>query len=117
MVRISRTLGIPRKITGSFVSSAAARAGSAEFFDPLTGISPVRALPPLMTNLSIIDRWTGYQPVPPRCMAIAARTLSPDAASNSAALASLTPAAVATMRRALARSLLFFGCTFTIRFP
>src|SRR6058998_2514121 len=53
MVRMSRTAGIPRRITGSLVSSAAARAGSAEFLDPLTGIAPVSGRPPLMTNLSM----------------------------------------------------------------
>jgi hypothetical protein len=40
MVRISRTRGMRFSVTGSSVSSAAASAGSAEFFDPLVGISP-----------------------------------------------------------------------------
>ena len=53
MVRMSRTAGIRLSTTGSSVSSAAANAGSAEFFDPLVAISPRRAAPPLMTNLSI----------------------------------------------------------------
>src|ERR1039458_7372058 len=53
MVRISRTAGTRRSVTGSSVSSAAASAGSAEFFDPPTGISPWSAAPPLITNLSI----------------------------------------------------------------
>src|ERR1035438_10780359 len=53
MVRISRTAGTRRSVTGSAVSSAAASAGSAEFFDLLTGISPSSAVPPLITNLSI----------------------------------------------------------------
>jgi len=46
MVRISRTAGTRRSVTGSSVSSAAASAGSAEFFDPLTGISPWSGVPP-----------------------------------------------------------------------
>src|ERR1035438_9402271 len=53
MVRISRTAGTRRSVTGSAVSSAAASAGSAEFFDLLTGISPSSGVPPLITNLSI----------------------------------------------------------------
>ena len=40
MVRMSRTRGMRCSVTGSSVSSAAASAGSAEFFDPLVGISP-----------------------------------------------------------------------------
>ena len=42
MVRMSRTRGMRCSVTGSSVSSAAASAGSAEFFEPLVGISPVQ---------------------------------------------------------------------------
>ena len=40
MVMRSRTLGILWRVTGSFVSSAAAIAGSAEFFAPLMATVP-----------------------------------------------------------------------------
>ena len=53
MVRMSRTRGMRCRVTGSSVSSAAASAGSAEFFEPLVGISPSSGVPPVMTNLSI----------------------------------------------------------------
>ncbi len=53
IVRISRTRGMRFRITGSSVSSAAASAGSAEFFDPPVGISPLRGVPPVIVNLSI----------------------------------------------------------------
>ena len=57
MVRISRTAGMRRRITGSAVNSAAASAGRAEFLEPLAGIEPVRGRPPLMTNLSMLFRF------------------------------------------------------------
>ena len=41
MVRMSRTRGMRCSVTGSSVSSAAASAGSAEFLEPLVGISPL----------------------------------------------------------------------------
>ena len=53
IVRISRTRGMRFRMTGSSVSSAAASAGRAEFFDPLAGISPLSAVPPVIANLSI----------------------------------------------------------------
>src|ERR1019366_9636817 len=53
-VRMSRTRGTRCRVTASSVNSPAASAGSAEFFEPLTGISPRSAAPPVITNLSII---------------------------------------------------------------
>src|SRR5580692_2412749 len=53
MVRMSRTRGMRRSVTGSSVSSAAASAGSAEFLEPLMAISPLRSVPPVITNLSM----------------------------------------------------------------
>src|ERR1035438_7928525 len=53
MVRMSRTRGMRRSVTGSAVSSAAASAGSAAFFDPPAGISPRNLVPPVMANLSM----------------------------------------------------------------
>src|SRR5580658_8080423 len=53
MVRISRTRGMRRSVTGSSVSSEAASAGSAEFLEPLLAISPLRSVPPVITNLSM----------------------------------------------------------------
>src|ERR1019366_1759049 len=53
-VRMSRTRGTRCKVTASSVNSPAASAGSAEFFEPLAGISPRSATPPVITNLSII---------------------------------------------------------------
>src|SRR5690242_2516430 len=55
MVRMSRTRGTRCSVTGSAVSSVAANAGSAEFFEPLVGISPRSAAPPVMTNLSMVS--------------------------------------------------------------
>ena len=53
MVTRSRTFGTLRTTTLSAVSSAAAMAGSAEFFAPLTATAPRSAFPPLIKNLSI----------------------------------------------------------------
>src|ERR1700730_11459273 len=53
MVMRSRTLGILWRVTGSFVSSAAAIAGNAEFFAPLMATVPSSGLPPLIRNLSM----------------------------------------------------------------
>src|SRR5580692_4951544 len=53
MVRISRTRGMRSSTTVSAVSSAAARAGRAEFLEPFVEIVPLSAAPPSMTNLSI----------------------------------------------------------------
>jgi hypothetical protein len=53
MVMMSRTLGILRRVTRSFVRSAAAIAGKAEFFAPLMPMVPRRDLPPLIRNLSM----------------------------------------------------------------
>src|SRR5215472_10592240 len=52
-VCISRTSGMFSRTTGSSVRMAAAIAGSAAFFAPLTRIVPTRGLPPRTTNLSI----------------------------------------------------------------
>jgi hypothetical protein len=40
-------------VTGSSVNKQAARAGRAEFLEPLTGSSPLRGVPPTILNLSI----------------------------------------------------------------
>src|SRR6185437_7119113 len=53
IVRISRTRGTRFRTTFSPVSSAAASAGRAEFFEPLVGIVPLSRTPPSMTSLSI----------------------------------------------------------------
>src|SRR5437764_4279571 len=53
MVRMSRTRGTRCSTTRSSVRRAAASAGSAEFFEPLVGISPCSAAPPVITNLSM----------------------------------------------------------------
>ncbi len=53
MVRMSRTRGMRRSCTSPSVSSAAAMAGSAAFFEPLVGMAPWSGVPPWMTNLSI----------------------------------------------------------------
>src|ERR1019366_1388880 len=53
MVRISRTRGTRSSVTASSVNRLAASAGSAEFFEPLVGISPRRTDPPVITNLSM----------------------------------------------------------------
>src|SRR5580658_7304144 len=53
MVRMSRTRGTRFSVTLSSVRSAAARAGRAEFFEPLVGMVPCSGAPPSMTNLSI----------------------------------------------------------------
>src|ERR1700761_1423494 len=51
---MSRTRGIRSSTTVSSVSSAAARAGNAEFFDPLVAMLPLSGAPPSITNLSIL---------------------------------------------------------------
>src|SRR5579884_226629 len=53
MVRMSRTAGMRSSVTGSAVSRQAASAGKAEFFAPLTAISPCSGLPPRIRSLSI----------------------------------------------------------------
>ena len=53
IVTRSRTFGTLRTTTLSAVSSAAAIAGSAEFFAPLIATAPRSAFPPLIRNLSI----------------------------------------------------------------
>src|SRR6266850_3568906 len=53
MVIRSRTFGMLCSVTGSAVSSAAAIAGSAEFFAPLIATVPRSAFPPLIKNLSM----------------------------------------------------------------
>ena len=55
MVAISFTRGIRVSVTGSSVNKQAASAGSAEFFDPLTGSSPLNGVPPEILNLSITN--------------------------------------------------------------
>ena len=105
MVRMSRTWGMRCRVTGSSVSSAAANAGSAEFFDPLVGIVPWRAVPPVITNLSMTLSYRalfsqGLRNAPARFgqpplrvfaaqpdlpIRIAVRTLLPAAASRSPA--------------------------------
>src|SRR5947209_20449253 len=52
MVRTSRTGGMRSSVTRSDVSRQAASAGSAEFFAPLTAISPWSGTPPWIKNLS-----------------------------------------------------------------
>src|SRR5579875_2812351 len=53
IVATSRTGGMRRSATRSAVSRQAASAGSAEFFAPLTAISPSSRTPPVIENLSI----------------------------------------------------------------
>src|SRR5271165_5881629 len=50
---MSRTCGMFSSTTGSSVSRAAAIAGKAAFFAPLTRMLPSSGLPPRMTSLSI----------------------------------------------------------------
>src|SRR5512140_814078 len=57
---MSRTCGIFSRMTGSSVRSAAAIAGSAAFFAPLTLMVPSRGLPPRMTNLSMSSDLAEY---------------------------------------------------------
>src|SRR5437879_4080294 len=54
MVRTSRTGGMRSSVTRSEVSRQAASAGRAEFFAPLTAISPSSGTPPWIRNLSTL---------------------------------------------------------------
>ena len=134
MVRMSRTRGTRWSVTGSAVSSAAASAGSAEFFEPLVGISPLSATPPVMTNLSMIS-FSLAEGLPDASAGAARRRSAssrdtaggahhdrgahalPLSASSRAARSGDTPAACAMMRRARSTSFWFLGCTLTIRLP
>ncbi len=61
MVRMSRTLGTRSRITGSGVSRQAAKAGNAEFLDPLAGMEPARGVPPWIWKRSNLCVFLGLE--------------------------------------------------------
>ncbi len=88
MVAMSFTRGTRCRVTGSSVNRQAASAGSDEFLEPLTGISPLKGVPPTILNLSISTYFVS---------ASAARSRLLDAASRASASIRVSPNFCMTM--------------------